>query len=193
MWFPCATINDFAFSRWQVNRDGEIRQTNTHKSVKGRDITGYVQMVYSYKENDRKKQKTIVQHNLILETFKPRPLDGIECDHRDGNRASNSLKNLRWLTHPLNELYKPSKGYSRHGTKWQVHLGREALGTFEHEEDAKVAYLIAKSRLIVEQSEELLARLVTGLNYERSAAISALNWTEADLDFDSIFQFCVEQ
>ena len=196
-WFPCTTIGGFNFGRWQVNKEGEIRKTSTHKRVKGRPINGYTQMVYGYTEDNVHKQKTIVQHNLILETFKPRPLEELECDHRNGRRDFNFLKNLRWVTHTLNLLYKPSKGYYAQGSNWEAQLKLDnkttSLGYFDNEADAKIAYLQAKSKLIQEKSEGLISRLVLDYDYERAAAIEALNWSEADLDFISIFQFCAEQ
>lgn len=41
-------------------------------------------------------------HRLVLETFVgPRP-DGMECCHKDGDPANNTLRNLRWGSHSSN-------------------------------------------------------------------------------------------
>jgi hypothetical protein len=38
-------------------------------------------------------------HEMVLATFRgPRPSEEHQADHRDDNRANNSLRNLRWLT-----------------------------------------------------------------------------------------------
>ncbi len=198
MWIPCGTVDGFAFARWQVTKDGEVRKSATHRLVKGRHVSnGYIQMTYSHTEDGVTTQHFIQKHRLILGTFKPMPEEKLQCDHRNGCEDFNELPNLRWATPSLNELYKPSKGYTQRGNNWEAQLKvggkNRSLGTFDNEADAKIAYLIAKSNLIREKSEELISRLILGHGYERAAAIDALNWTEADLDFDSIFQFCVQQ
>lgn len=55
-------------------------------------------------------------HNLVLEAFVgPRP-DGMQCNHKDGNKLNNHVDNLEWVTHKnnmihaaRNHLLKPSK------------------------------------------------------------------------------------
>ena len=49
-------------------------------------------------------------HSTVLETFVgPRP-DGCYACHRDGNRADNSLKNLKWATPKENQKDRVDHG-----------------------------------------------------------------------------------
>ncbi len=194
MWFRCGMINGFTFERWEVNSDGEVRKYSTQSLVNGSPVPGgYIQMQAGYKDGEVWKVETICKHNLILETFKPRPLEYLECDHRNACTYFNALVNLRWVTKPLNSLYKASRGYTQRGNNWESQLNSISLGTFDNEKDARQAYLIAKSFSIVEKSEELISILISRHGYERAGAIDALNWTEADLDFDAIFEFFAQQ
>ena len=195
MFIPCSIIDGFEFGRWQVSKEGVVRKITNHKVIRGsRDRIGYVQMTYSYKENGVRKRKTIYKHNLVLTVFKQRPLTGLECDHRNNLHGfgENYLSNLRWITHDLNTLFKPSRGYHPNGSGWQALLRVNGvlthLGIFQSEDDAKIAYITAKAHLILEKSEELITRLLDE-GFERAAALDALNWTEDDMTFDGIFQF----
>lgn len=38
-------------------------------------------------------------HSLVLRTFRPTDDPSLEVNHRDGNKANNSLSNLEWMSH----------------------------------------------------------------------------------------------
>lgn len=52
----------------------------------------------------RKNGKQVIRyiHRLVLETFIGPCPKGMECLHKDGNRANNKLNNLRWGTRSEN-------------------------------------------------------------------------------------------
>jgi HNH endonuclease len=79
-------------------------------------------------------------------------------DHKDGNRANDSWKNLRiatqteqnWNTH-TRECVSGYRGVSRNGKKWKAQIsidGRiQHIGTFDTPENASVAYEIAAKKV----------------------------------------------
>lgn len=67
---------------------------------------GYMQVTLC----NRKKQKRFV-HQLVVEAFIGPREPGVDCCHRDGDRANNRLPNLRYDTRAGNEA-----GKVRHGT-----------------------------------------------------------------------------
>ena len=64
---------------------------------------GYLKV--SLRGIDGKRRQKYV-HALVLEAFIGQCPDGLEACHADGNKLNNELGNLRWDTHPSNELDK---------------------------------------------------------------------------------------
>lgn len=55
-------------------------------------------------------------HSLVIRAFVgPKPFDGAECCHGDGDPMNNSPKNLRWDTHAANCV-----DIAKHGTRKRV-------------------------------------------------------------------------
>lgn len=75
-----------------------------------------------------------------------------EMDHKDGNRANNSFANLRESDHQKNCINRPARGTSFQACngKWRAQIGVDfkqvALGTFDTEQEAHIAYLRAVER-----------------------------------------------
>jgi HNH endonuclease/NUMOD4 motif len=51
-----------------------------------------------------------LMHRLVLEAFVGPCPRGMQCCHKDGNRANNKLENLRWDTQKKNEQDKKCHG-----------------------------------------------------------------------------------
>lgn len=71
-------------------------------------------------------------------------------DHIDGNRSNNELSNLRIVTQQQNNWNQTTaKGYCKIGNKFRakIRINKKDiyLGCFDTEEEAKQAYLSAKS------------------------------------------------
>lgn len=49
------------------------------------------------------KQKNLLVHRLVLETFVGQCPEGMECDHVNRDRSDNRLQNLRWVPHKENQ------------------------------------------------------------------------------------------
>lgn len=56
------------------------------------------------------KQRTHRVHRLVLMSFVGPPPEGMECLHRDHNRANPGLVNLRWGTHAENMQAAKDRG-----------------------------------------------------------------------------------
>lgn len=59
---------------------------------------GY-KMVFLSKEG---KRINYLVHRLVLFAFYGHPTEGLTCNHKDGNKTNNSIKNLEWISHSEN-------------------------------------------------------------------------------------------
>jgi hypothetical protein len=135
------------FEHYLLYEDGRVFNKNT----------GYWKKVYTGANgyptvtlwrDGREKHLTI--HRLLATYFLPNPDEKAEVDHMDGDRANNSLDNLRWasrtenaqnVTRPRHNTsgeknvywYKPYK-------KWKVMMGvnkqQKFFGYFDNYDDA---------------------------------------------------------
>ena len=56
----------------------------------------------------RKNKTTYTRyiHRLVAEAFIEKPMDEkVEVNHKDGNRANNTVENLEWLSHKQNVIH----------------------------------------------------------------------------------------
>lgn len=89
-----ATKTGRIFSRISRGGKGKLFERAPQKHT-----SGYRYLVLA----QNKKPKVRFIHHLILETFVgPRPTPLHECDHYDGNRTNNNLRNLKWVTRKEN-------------------------------------------------------------------------------------------
>ena len=88
-WIKLSSNENYA-----INIDGEVANLKTGLIVKGSERNGYLRISI---EN---KQYSI--HRLIWETFNGTIPEGYCIDHIDGNRANNSISNLRLTTQSEN-------------------------------------------------------------------------------------------
>lgn len=51
------------------------------------------------------KYKTFLVHRLVAETFIPNPYEYNEVNHKDEDKAHNSVNNLEWCSHDYNIQY----------------------------------------------------------------------------------------
>ena len=55
------------------------------------------------------KHNLFMVHRLVAETYIPVPSWAEEVNHKDFNRANNSVDNLEWITHADNVRYSKNK------------------------------------------------------------------------------------
>lgn len=61
----------------------------------GKDSNGY--LIVALHNNGSRKYRRV--HNIVLEAFKGACPEGMEVCHNDGNKANNTINNLRYDTH----------------------------------------------------------------------------------------------
>lgn len=127
-WLPVVGWEGF----YQVSDHGRVRTVSRKVSTgrgwrivpqtvrrPGPTRCGYLNITMS--RPGRVSTRTI--HTVVLEAFVgPRPL-GMEACHRDGDKANNTLSNLRWDTHRANiedavrigNLYGPARTHCSYG------------------------------------------------------------------------------
>ena len=98
---------------YQVSDMGRVRITRTDRILKARlDKDGYL-LVNLWQPSPVGRYTTVKVHRIVLLAFKGDPPEGApRADHRNGQRADNSLTNLRWATPSENGLnrHAPSTG-----------------------------------------------------------------------------------
>lgn len=103
---PLKNWKELSFNNlYIVNEDGEIANKNTGYLLKGSPRNGYLRVQL----NDKKMYSI---HRLIYETFVGPIPDDMYIDHIDGNRANNSLDNLRLVNQSENMIGAMKNGHS---------------------------------------------------------------------------------
>lgn len=69
------------------------------------------------------KQRMVYVHLLMMRAFNPKPADGLECRHVDGNKDNNHASNLKWGSRNENARDKILHGTSNTGERsWTAKL-----------------------------------------------------------------------
>lgn len=87
------------FSRYEITREGEVRNRETLRVLRGHPVRGYPAFRI---ERDDAQVKQPYLHTLLLITFVGPKGPGEVCRHLDGNKLNHSLDNLRWGTETEN-------------------------------------------------------------------------------------------
>lgn len=82
-------------TNYSVSEDGRVRNDKTGRELKGTYASNEYQRV-SIQING--KQKMILVHRLVAETFLPNPDNLPVVHHVDGNKHNNNVNNLQWVT-----------------------------------------------------------------------------------------------
>lgn len=97
----------FGWGEWyEVNSSGSIRRKGSHRAIGTPSGKGYIRVQFSrdgYTE-------THLAHKIVAEAFfGPRP-DGHHIDHINGDKADNSVANLRYCTAKENVAFTRDRG-----------------------------------------------------------------------------------
>lgn len=100
--------------KYEVSNKGRVRSLNWNRSgqikvlpLNPNSRTGYIQIGLYQPETKRSICKYI--HRLVAEAFLPNPNNLEQVDHIDGNKAHNSVSNLRWCSRKFNNSRKRAK------------------------------------------------------------------------------------
>jgi hypothetical protein len=106
-------------------RGGQGRLTNK-PTIKKQTIignSGYLGVSLSHKG----KEKTILVHRIVLETFVSLCPLGMEARHLDGNKLNNLLLNLKWGTPKENGEDKLKHGTTSKNNKFRAKLNKKQV------------------------------------------------------------------
>jgi hypothetical protein len=104
------TIKDF--NEYEVSTTGLVRSKSTNKLLTPSKLrNGYMNI----KLYQNFKQKNLLLHRVIAIAFIPNPDNRKTVNHKDSNRANNSLDNLEWSTQSANVIHGYTDGL--HNTK----------------------------------------------------------------------------
>ncbi|KAI8150060.1 hypothetical protein BJV82DRAFT_8425 [Fennellomyces sp. T-0311] len=113
------------FERYLVSDAGSIYSLITRKHLSScKNNRGY-QMVHLFPDaatgKIHRESFNILVHSIVLQSFKGRRVDNHEIDHFSGEKADNSLKNLEFVTHSVNQSrsYGPVQTETRNLLKEQ--------------------------------------------------------------------------
>lgn len=101
-------LNDVA-TFYSVSDDGQVRNDNTGKILKGTLDKGY-RMVSIY---INKKARPIGVHRLVALMFLDNPENLPFVNHKDGNPLNNSVENLEWCTPKYNTQHAIQTGLKK--------------------------------------------------------------------------------
>lgn len=82
-------------------KSSKLLRTKQHRK-------GYIEIELYPVENGGKKPFKL--HRLLAQTFIPNPENKLQVNHKDGNKANNSLANLEWSTNSENQLHAWATG-----------------------------------------------------------------------------------
>lgn len=105
------------YSLYLISTFGKVKNIRTEKNLKAtKNDSGY----YYVKLYNEKGQKSKLVHRLVMETLGLRQYFEYEVNHKDFNKANNSLSNLEWVTRDENlKHYRDSKPSYNKGS--QIH------------------------------------------------------------------------
>ena len=98
------------YSRYSVNEVGDVRNDRTGRILRwGQDKRWGYYNICLYDDSGKKRGRWI--HRLVAEAFIPNPDNLPQVNHKDENKANNSVENLEWCTASYNS------NYGTHNTK----------------------------------------------------------------------------
>lgn len=125
-WRP-VPIPEFA-EAYSVSNLGRVRQelrrggTRPGLILAGGISDGYLNVTLSYSG----RQRTAFVHQLVAAVFVGATPEGLEIDHRDGNKLNNRAPNFRFVTSGENSRAAASLGLMCHGERCHSAVFQEA-------------------------------------------------------------------
>jgi|APFre7841882793_1041355.scaffolds.fasta_scaffold00472_5 hypothetical protein len=139
------------------NKGNNIYQLGWNKLILHMDKHGY----YVSRLNNGKIYKC---HRIIAMVYLGLDITDIkrQVDHIDRCKTNNNVNNLQLVTNGENQFNRNAKGcfLNKRDNKWTAYISvnkkRKHLGNFDNEEDARNAYLEAKTKYhVINQTHNL--------------------------------------
>ena len=114
------------YDNYLVSNIGEVYNTKTRNFISHREKnkTGYI--LTNVQLNG--KQKTVLNHRLVAQTYIPNPHNLPEIDHINGIRNDNRVENLQWVDRRTN----CSKYWRIYDTLFDTYVTVRNLKEFAH-------------------------------------------------------------
>lgn len=175
MWKSCNRVSGCRLTYLECHPAGIIRRSRTKVIVATSMFGNYP--VYSM-------QPCLLMHRIMLETYCPKPLSEVECDHRNMDTMDFSLGNLRWVSKSLNLAFRPARGYTTRVTKKGIvrYIPQFRKKNYPVQDTALKAFLYHRrvKNKFIKQERERLIQLVMAKGCSREEAKVRLNWDERD-------------
>lgn len=92
-------------SNYEVNTDGEVRRRDTGRVLKQQlSHRGYLMVTIRIGDAGNRKTATASVHRLVAHAFLGPCPDGLQVNHKDGNKGNPSASNLEYVTPSENIL-----------------------------------------------------------------------------------------
>ena len=93
--------------KYQVSNMGRVWSVRSQKCMTAHsDKDGYLNLILVAKNGKRKNEKV---HRLVALAFLDNPQSFPQVNHKDENRANNSVDNLEWCSNLYNVTYSKGK------------------------------------------------------------------------------------
>ena len=139
------------YENYSISRNGEVRNDKTERILKYCLDSGGYYIVSLYKNN---KATNYCIHRLIGKYFIENPNNHPCIDHKNGNRADNTIDNLRWCNYSQNGRNRKKKEnttshfkgvhFDKRDNKWRASCSLNGklkyIGTYNTEIEAAEAY-----------------------------------------------------
>lgn len=102
-------IKDYEDS-YMIDNIGNIYSKKRKRLLKQCNVGRYSQVTLHSLNG---KMKTYRTHQLVGEYFVDGYEDGLELNHKDGDRYNNKSSNLEWVTHQFNILHSHDMGLTK--------------------------------------------------------------------------------